>query len=429
MTNDSNDATYATPLAALNKSYTAEELLLFVVQNGSIDLDGVEKEMRKTRKERILADHPYELYQGSDGRWRTYVKDNQKKNGRRLLVKKNLEDLKEALYEYYTNHSDEEIKKRATLESLLDDWLDYKSRDVAVTTIERVKRDWQRYYADEYIVKKPIRDITKLDLDIWIHDMIRKFQMTKHQYVNFKLIIKQELDYAVDRGIIESNPYYKVKINEKRMLVKEPIKDDAEEVFTAEERDMLKELAWDDYENEAYPVHNLVPLAVMFMFLTGLRISEVCAVKYCDVKEKTLVVRRFWRYATGEMVEDTKGTYGIRKVPLIPEALALIDEARRKQQEKGCPDDNLIFSTTGEPILYTSVSKAFIKYCKKIDTTLKSSHKARKTFATRLKEAGFSDNYLRRCLGHVDFSTSNWKYIFDSATEDEKYERVARALQ
>ena len=76
-----------------------------------------------------------------------------------------------------------------------------------------------------------------------------------------------------------------------------------------------------------------------------------------------------------------------------------------------------------------TVSKAFIKYCKKINTMLKSSHKARKTFATRLKEAGFSDNYLRRCLGHVDFSTSNWKYIFDSATEDEKYERVARALQ
>lgn len=87
---------------------------------------------------------------------------------------------------------------------LYEEWMDYKTLHVSSPTIERVRRDWNRYYKDSAIVKKPLTALTKLNVDIWVHQTIRKFNMSKHQYANFRLIIRQELDYAVDKGIIDS---------------------------------------------------------------------------------------------------------------------------------------------------------------------------------------------------------------------------------
>ena len=45
-------------------------------------MDGVAASMKKTEEERILKEkHPYKITCGKDGRWRTYVKDETKKNG------------------------------------------------------------------------------------------------------------------------------------------------------------------------------------------------------------------------------------------------------------------------------------------------------------------------------------------------------------
>lgn len=54
------------------------------INNGS-EFDGVlDKIIQMTRKE-ILAQHPYKIWQGKDGRWRTYLCD---KDGRRVLIAK-----------------------------------------------------------------------------------------------------------------------------------------------------------------------------------------------------------------------------------------------------------------------------------------------------------------------------------------------------
>ena len=67
-------------------SFTPEETLAFLENNGIIDLRDVEDNMRKARKEKILKEHPYKIYQGKDGRWRTYLPDDSKSEGRRKRV-------------------------------------------------------------------------------------------------------------------------------------------------------------------------------------------------------------------------------------------------------------------------------------------------------------------------------------------------------
>ncbi|MBE6028819.1 MAG: site-specific integrase [Clostridiales bacterium] len=405
-----------------------EECLHLRRDDGSIDMDGVETQMKKTRRKQVLESHPYSIYQGSDGRWRTHIKDEEKAEGRKLIVRKSRDDLEDILCDFYLTDHEAQRRLSHTMESLYEEWLEYKALHVASTTIDRTKRCWNKYYAGEDIIRKPIVQITKLDLDIWIHEMIRRHEMKKHQFDNFKSVVRQELDYAVDLEIIESNPFLSVRINTRRMLQPERKKSDKTQIYFKDELTKLQEMAWDEYYKGVYPTHQLTPLAVMFMFLTGIRVGEVCGLRYEDIDDRELTIRRFIRYPGNEVVNHTKGTYGDRTIPLIPQAIHLIETARTRQREKGTPDDGYIFSMREDPILYTSVTKAFTKYCEKMGIITKSSHKARKTFISSLIEGNVNINTVRQYAGHVDERTTLNNYCFDRSTDEEKYVKMEKAL-
>ena len=227
-------------------SCSQEELLHFVLGRANLSLDGVVSDYMKVRKEQILANHPYTIFESKDGRYRTYIKDPSMSSGRRMIVKSSRENLEDAIVEHYISMSDDLISANATLASLYPDWIEYKALHVEYPTINRVKKDWKRYYEGAAIVNKPISKITKLDLDEWIHKMIKEYDMDYHQYGNFSLIIRQELEYAVDRGIIDSNPFLSVKIDKKRVLRAEHKKPDETQVFTLEELEFIYECAEKD---------------------------------------------------------------------------------------------------------------------------------------------------------------------------------------
>ena len=90
--------------------FTSDEILSYISQNGNIDLRDVENDMRKSRKEKILEKHPYTIYQGKDGRWRSHLPDDSKKEGRILIVKSNRDDLIEMICEHYVSQ-DKDLAK------------------------------------------------------------------------------------------------------------------------------------------------------------------------------------------------------------------------------------------------------------------------------------------------------------------------------
>lgn len=420
------------PVKATNNYFystvSSENILSFMQTVDNIDLDDVTKRMKEFRREKILTEiHPYKITASRDGRYRTYIKDTTKSSGRRQIVRVRKEDLEEFLIKHY----EEVLNPNAsiTMSSLYQDWLKYKSLHVEQSTIERVKCDWNRYYRDAEIVNKPIQQLTKLELDEWVHTVIKKHQMTKHQYNNFRSIVLQELDYAVDREIITANPFLEVKVNLREVLRKEKKKPDETQVYSKDEYRAIKDIAWQDFYSKNNRVNRLVPLAVMFMFLTGLRVSEVCAIKYEDVTGNRLTVCRMFRHSTKEIVDDTKGAFGDRNVPLTADALALIDTARACQREIGVCDDGYIFATTDKFIsLYSSVRKAFYRYCDALGIPRKGSHKARKTFISALLDDRMNINRVRQIAGHMDERTTLNNYCYDRSTDDEILTHLNHAL-
>ena len=168
----------------------AEEILNFLISNGSIDLDGVTTQMKQSRRQKILENHPYNIYQDKDGRWRTYIKDETNKYGRKAIVKSNRDDLEDALCDFYLGITSTAMRKRTTMASLYKEWLEFKALHVKASSVARVQNDWDRYYANTAIENKPICSLTKLELDRWVHEKIREHEMTPHMYTNFSLIIR-----------------------------------------------------------------------------------------------------------------------------------------------------------------------------------------------------------------------------------------------
>ena len=432
LNNDQNGFNSALPKVQ-NHNPDAEQILSYLQANGMIDLDGVAASMKKTEAERILKEkHPYKISCGKDGRWRTYIKDETKKNGMKMVVKSTEEKLKEALVEHYQGEDPEVQRQRLTLEKLYPKWIKFKALHTpAGTYITRIEREWKRYYEGTEITYIPIVKLTKLMLDEWVHRLIKDNNMSSKQYYNATVIMRQALDYAVDLEVIEYNPLSRVRVDGRRLFRKERKKESCTQVFTEEEVRQIEEFVRQDTEKPAHSrIHKLAPLGVLFMLKTGIRIGEMLAVRYEDVSEngKWIHIQRQYRYETDEIVEHTKGAEGDRFVPLPTAARDIIRTAKAKQQEYGTPDDGYIFSSTEKPLPYQPVQYQFSHYSKKLQTVQKSSHKARKTYISALIDEGLNLNSVREFVGHTDERTTLHNYCFDRSNDDERLALVEKAV-
>lgn len=418
------------PLTKSISSISEKDILNYIIENSILDLDGVQAEMTNKKRDKILSQHPYKIYQEkSSGRWRTYIPDSTKPSNRKPLVKTSKENLENCIIECYLSQDEAEKLKQLTLETLYFEWLEYKrNHTTAETYITRINSDWKKYYANTEIIKIPVVELTKLELDNWVHRLIKQYNMTKNQYYNMAVIMRQALDYAVDKGIIEINPLSLVKIDGKRLFRKVKKKPDETQVFLQDELTQLTEMAWSDFYNRT-KLYELAPLAVLFQFQTGVRIGEVCVLQYDDIETADYIhVQRMWRRQTREVVEHTKTEYGDRNVFLTASAKEIIAVAKKRQVELGVENDGYIFSINGLPLGYRSVSNLYVKYSDKLGTVRKSSHKARKTYISALIDGQVNINTVRELVGHADERTTFGNYCFDRRTQAEKISMIEKAL-
>ncbi len=412
-------------------SFSAQEMLSFLEDNGMISVEDVETMMMKKMVEKTIKDnHPYEIYKSKDGRWNTYIKDADNPRGRKRIVKTDLEDLMNYLYNLYNDKSVEQKNRKLTLTDLYPDWLEYKALHTdAPTYIRRIERDWRKYYQNTPIARIPICKFDFLTLDKWAHNLVREHGLTKRAYFNCTIIMRQVLNYAIKLGIINSNPFSNVSI-EHNLYKKTVKKSSSTEVFSVEEEKAIKEFAMEAFNTNRHKYKPLVPLAVLFQFQTGLRVGELCALKYEDITPdgKKILVQRMIRHETKEVVDHTKGTFGDRLIPLTDEAIRLIDLARNEQLKRGASTEGYIFSLTDAPLKENNINRALYAYCDELGFVRKSSHKTRKTVISTLIDSGMNIDTIRRYVGHSDEKTTFNSYCYDRRTDSENIKLLNSAL-
>ena len=416
----------------LNIEYepSSDELMHFIKLHDKMSLEAALKYMKTLEVKTVLKRHSYKIYQEKDGRWSTYIKDANTKYGRKRIVKPTEFELYTALYYLYKKQDEKEMIKEMTLLALYPKWLEYKSLHTnAPTTIARHNVDWKKYYIGTDIVTIPILELDKLTLDQWAHKLIRKHNLTKKQYYNLAVIMRQSLDFAVENGYIEENWFAKVSVD-KRLFRPDYKKENRTQVFMENEERALKEYAWECFRNGNHSKQPLTALDILFQLQNGLRVGELRALRYGDISSdgKSISVTKMIRNETGEVVEHTKGAFGDRVVQLTDEAIRIIDIARETQKEKGAPTDGFIFSMNDKPIGYSAINKAYYNYCDHLGTVRKSTHKTRKTVISSLIDAGMNIDAIRRFAGHTSERTTYNNYCFDRRSDEKNREILNNAL-
>ena len=139
---------------------------------------------------------------------------------------------------------------------------------------------------------------------------------------------------------------------------------------------------------------------VLFILNTGLRISELFNLKWCDIKAIS-------KYTYMEIrVSKTKN--GIRCVPLNSEALKII-------QRQPHINEYVFTTITGEQLSQTQMKRFNAKLRSELNIETFTNHICRHTFATRALEKGMEINALSKIMGHSSpaFTMQRYTTVFN----------------
>ena len=65
----------------------------YAIDNGMIDMSYIQEKINMSKRKELLNKHPYKIWEGKDGKWYTYIPDQEK--GRILKKRINKENLEE----------------------------------------------------------------------------------------------------------------------------------------------------------------------------------------------------------------------------------------------------------------------------------------------------------------------------------------------
>lgn len=403
----------------LQDLYSADDVLSTIYEQGILDEDGVRLIMRKKHLQFVLSHHEHKIWQSADGRWKTYITDEES-GKRKQISRESREDLEDFLYDKYLAEDEELAKKRATMESLYDDWAEYKSLFVSESTIKRDRNTWKALYKDAPIVKKPLVSVTKTELERWLLSVIRSKNMNSHQFNNFISVIRQLMAYAEEIGIIDSNPVEKIRIQKKRILKPEIKGPTITQVFMEDERQLLIKYAMEQYNKHRDTVQIFTSLAIAFLLYVPLRRGELVALRFDDLDGNRLILTDSYSHDMKCLKGRLKDIEGWRAMDVVPPALEIIERIRQERIRLGMPTDGCIFTVNEKyGSLYSALGKSINKYCDEIGIPRRSLHKTRKTCASKMHADGVNDLIIQAQLGHKDLRTTFNSYCYDVMLESD----------
>ena len=168
---------------------------------------------------------------------------------------------------------------------------------------------------------------------------------------------------------------------------------------------------------------NSTSLCVLISMYLGLRIGEVCALRWGDIDfdKSTLTVRHtVQRICSGQgtklLVASPKSKASCRTIP-IPAFLLDILQSFRKD------DDDYLLSGNTSVIEPRTLQRRFQRVLQKCGLPSRGYHVLRHIFATNSIQLGFDIRTLSEILGHASVSTTLSRYVHSSM--ERKYECMA----
>ncbi len=388
----------------------------YLLEDNIIDFAHVQDMIEMKRRKELLEKHPYKIWRGKDEFWHTYLPNG---NERKPIKKKEKKAIEEAVIEFYKNQ--EEI----FIEDVFNSWVTqkYEYKEIQKQTYDRYKTDFIRFFKDSSLYKKDIRKITEEELEEFIRKTINDKQLSNKAYSGLRLLIIGIFKYAKKHKYTEisiTNFFGDLELPKKCFSKKVVL--DKDSVFTDME---VEKICSYIKENES-----LINYGILLTFQTGLRVGELCTLKYSDIHGNKLSVRRTEiRYKDEndnyiiEVRESPKTDAGNRDIILNSNAQKTLKEIRRLN-----PFGEFMFMRNGQRIKEKAFGNKITKICQYVGIKERSMHKARKTYATKLINGGVDESLIIKQMGHTSIDCTKNYYYFNNKTDEEAAMQIERAI-
>jgi len=403
----------------------SDTALKYYLDEGIINLDDILDSTKETIMKTIIDRvHKYKITSPSKGavdqRWFTYVDDETKANGRRRVGKSSEQELHDYLISFYG------IERRAAMSfaELFAEWVAYKEgftkvenkkRSISPTTINRYKRDYKSTLADTELAMTPITDITSVQLEETLRNVIVKRSLGESYASNLCGYISNCLAYAVRKRYIKSNEFDFVDRNLVMSFVRvKPPKADAERVLTKSE---LNALIMSTREHKKAHPEYLPDYAIELASLTGMRVGELAALHWSDIHDGVIHIdfseHRIDYEDHSELIIDEPKCLKHRTFPLNDAINSLLDEIRALDF-----DSDFVFGNNERRTTAHMISCACDRRAAEAGIKKTSIHGIRRTVASELRKQ-FDVKLVASLLGHLE-EVDELYYNYDNSEFSEK---------
>lgn len=400
------------------ESFSDKEVLNFALENGIIDIEAIQGQIEMNKRKEYLEKHKSKIWQSTDGNWYTFLPDDTKESGKKLVKRKNKKDLEDCIIKLYKVYDVPQ-----TIEKTFNEWIDRKIKfgEIKEQTVDRYRCDFNKYFAK--CRKKNIRTVTEEYLEDLILDNIQEYSMSSKNWANMRTVLRGTFLYAKKKGYTNlSIVSFIEELNLSRKIFKKERKPISRVIFTEREvRQIVERL-----KNSP----NLTDNAILFAIYTGMRVGEIVALKWEDIGENYIHIRRMqerFRDESGKSLyrirEDTKTEAGNRHVVIVPELRKVIHKLRAIN-----PFTEYIFQNGLECMHKNTVSSRLYNLCLELKMPPKGMHSFRRYFATQLLNAGVEEAIIISQMGHTDINTTKQYYYRNNKEADYVAAVITRAI-
>lgn len=398
-------------------------MLKYILNNGIINLDDVRDIMDREKRKEILENHPYEIWESSDGRVRTYVRDDTKQNKRRQIAKSSRKKIEDCIVlEYEKSHPIEKVD--TSVRAIFDEWISHslQEKDIEKGTADRYRNDFDKYIADTEFSKIDIEIVDSKEVIGFLKDVINNNSITRKAFSNLKTVLNGIFGYAMsEKGLSCISMSYTLKdfkVSDKKF--KKVIIKDEDQVYSEQEIVTIAHYIINNYETTR-------ELGVLLAFLTGLRNGELSSLKISDQEKSNLYIQR-----TEIKYKDKQGktVYAVREYPksecsmsgieLSNSAIQVLSMIRKLNLKNGIESDYMFYEAEYGRLKSYFFSKALKKVCNATNIRYRSMHKLRKTYASCLLANGVEEKIAQAQLRHKDSATTHKYYEFSIRSKEYK---------
>lgn len=373
------------------------EDLKYLIGGEIINIPNIQSIIEMTKRQELLNNHPYKIWEGSNGKWYTYLPDE--KRGRILKKKSTKKDIEDVIIEYQ-----KDVITNPTIEETFVEWNNHR-RDIgkiAKSSHTRLQQVYDRHF--QKFGKRKIKDVKENEWINFLEEQIFKYNLSSKSFASLKSITKGTLKWAKRQGLITYNPELMLtELDLSDTFFSKKIKEDYEEVFDEEETQKLLSylIKNRDIRNDG----------IILLFVSGMRVGELVGIKPQDINLNlnTVKIRR----TETRFKEDNKTIYSIKEYPktkagireiVIPSSYSWL---LKDLYEKSC---EYVFEENGKRLTTLLIRKRVYSVCKKTGVYKKSPHKIRATYDTILLDNGIDNRLVKDQMGHSNISVSEKNY-------------------